>query len=166
MSNSATLWNSPDQNTGVSSLSLLQGIFQPQESNPGLPHCRRILYQLSHKGSPRILEWVAYLFSNGSFWPRNQTRVSCIAGIFFTNWTIREALVYSAYKLNKQGDNIQSWHTPFPIWNQSIVPCPVLTGASWPAYRFCCRQVRWLGIPISWRIFHSLLWSTQSKALV
>ena len=47
------LWNSPGQNTGVGSLSLLQGIFETQESNPGLPHCRRILYQLSHKGSPR-----------------------------------------------------------------------------------------------------------------
>ena len=74
-------------------------------------------------------------------------------------------LMYSAYKLNKQGDNIQPWHPPFPIWNQSIVPCPVLTVASWPAYRFLKRQVRWSGIPISWRIFHSLLWSTQSKAL-
>ena len=45
-------WNSPGQNTGVDSLSLLQGIFPTQGSNPGLPHCRRILYQLSHKGSP------------------------------------------------------------------------------------------------------------------
>ena len=74
-------------------------------------------------------------------------------------------VMYSAYKLNKQGNNKQSWHTPFPIWNQSIVPCPVLTGASWPAYRFLKRQVRWSGIPISLRIFHSLLWSTLSKAL-
>ena len=47
-------WNSPGQNTGVGSLSLLQGIFPTQGSNPGLPHCRQILYQLSHKGSPRI----------------------------------------------------------------------------------------------------------------
>ena len=46
------LWNSPSQNTGVGSLSLLQRIFPTQGSNPGLPHCRRILYQLSHKGSP------------------------------------------------------------------------------------------------------------------
>ena len=53
-------WNSPVQNIGVGSLSLLQGIFPTQGSNPGLPHCRQILYQLSHKGSPRILEWVAY----------------------------------------------------------------------------------------------------------
>ena len=74
-------------------------------------------------------------------------------------------MIYSAYKLNKQGDNIQPWHTPFPIWNQSVLPCPVLTVASWPAYKFLRRQVRWSGIPISWRIFHSLLWSTQSKAL-
>ena len=43
-------------------------------------------------------------------------------------------MMYSAYKLNKQGDNIQPWHTPLPIWNQSVVPCPVLTVASWPAY--------------------------------
>ena len=45
-------------------------------------------------------------------------------------------MMYSAYKLNKQGDNIQPWCTPFPIWNQSVVPCPILTVASWPAYRF------------------------------
>ena len=44
--------------------------------------------------------------------------------------------MYSAYKLNTQGDNIQPWCTPFPIWNQSVVPCPVLTVASWPVYRF------------------------------
>ena len=73
--------------------------------------------------------------------------------------------MYSAYNLNKQGDNIQPWCTPFLIWNQSIVPCPVLTVASWPAYRFLKRQVRWSGSPISFRILHSLLWSTQSKAL-
>ena len=56
-------------------------------------------------------------------------------------------MMYSAYKLNKQGDNIQPWRTPFPIWNQSVVPCPVLTVASWLAYRFHKRQVRWSGIP-------------------
>ena len=62
-------WNSPGQDTGVGSLSLLQGIFPTQESNPGLPHCRQILYQLSHRWSPRILEWVACPFSKGSSWP-------------------------------------------------------------------------------------------------
>ena len=72
-------------------------------------------------------------------------------------------MMYSAYKLKKQGDSIQPWCTPFPIWNQSVVLYPVLTVASWPAYRFLKRQVRWSGIPISFRIFHGLLWSTQSK---
>ena len=51
-------WHSPGQNTGVDSLSLLQGIFPTQGLNPGLPHYRQILYQVSLKGSPRILEWV------------------------------------------------------------------------------------------------------------
>ena len=89
-------WNSPGQNTGVGRLSLLQGIFPTQGLNPGLLHCRWLLYQLSHKGSPRILEWVAYPFFSGSAQSRNWTRISCIEGRFFTNWAIREA------KLNKQ----------------------------------------------------------------
>ena len=78
-------------------------------------------------------------------------------------------MMYSAFKLRDvtlKDDNIQPCHTPFPILNQSLVPYPVLTVASWPAYRFLKRQVRWYGIPISFRIFHSLLWSTQLKALV
>ena len=66
--------NSPGHNTGVGSLSLLQVIFPTQGLNPGLLNCQWILYQLSHKGSPRILEWVAYPFSSGSSQPRNQTR--------------------------------------------------------------------------------------------
>ena len=84
-------WNSLGQNTGVGSLFLLQGIFPTQGSNTGLPHCRWILYQMSHKGNPRILERVAYPFSNGSSRPRNQTWVFCIADRFFTNWAILEA---------------------------------------------------------------------------
>ena len=75
-------------------------------------------------------------------------------------------LMYLAYKLNnKKGDNIQPWHTPFPILNHSVVSCPVLIDASCPAHKLLRRQVRWSGIPISWRTFHGLLWSTQSKAL-
>ena len=74
-------------------------------------------------------------------------------------------LVYSAYKLNKQDDNIQPWRTPFPVFNQSVVPCLVLSVVSWPAYRFFRRQIRWSGISISLGIFHSLLWSTQSNTL-
>ena len=58
--------NSPGHNTGVGSLSLLQGIFPTQGLNPDLLHCRKILYLLRQKGSPRILEWVASPFSRGS----------------------------------------------------------------------------------------------------
>ena len=79
-------------------------------------------------------------------------------------------IMYSVYKLNKQGDNIQPWCTPFLIWNQSVVQCPVLTVAFWPAYRFLKRQVRWSGIPMSFRIFtvycdpHSQrLWHSQQS---
>ena len=61
VSNSYSPWNSPGQNTGDGSLSLFQGTFPTQGSNPGLAHCRQILYQLSHQGSPRVLERVAYL---------------------------------------------------------------------------------------------------------
>ena len=92
----ATPWNrhtvhgilQPD--TGVGSLPLLQEIFPTEGWIPGLPHCRQFIYQLSLKGIPRLLEWVAYPFSSTSSQSRNWTRVSCIAGGFFTNWVIRE----------------------------------------------------------------------------
>jgi len=74
-----------------------------------------------------------------------------------TSSSLAFCMVYTAQKLNKHDDNIQPWHTPFPILNQFVVPCLVLTVASWPAYRFLRMQVRWSGIPISLRIFHSLL---------
>ena len=73
-------------------------------------------------------------------------------------------MMYSACKLNNQGENIHPWYSPFPTWNRSTVPCLALTVASWPAYIFLRRQIRLCGIPISWRIFHSLFY-TQSKAL-
>ena len=88
-------WNSPGQNTGVDRLSLLQGIFPTQVSSPGLLHCRWILYQLSHKRSPKILEWVAYPVPRGSSWLRNWTRVSCIAGRFSMNWAITQVHKFS-----------------------------------------------------------------------
>ena len=77
-------WNSPGQNTRVGSLSLLQEIFPTQGWNPDLLHCKLILYQPSHQGSPRIVDWVTYPFSRGSSQPRNRTWVSCIVGRFFT----------------------------------------------------------------------------------
>ena len=66
--------DSPGKNSGVDFHALLQGIFPTQGSNPGLQHCRRILYHMKHQGSPRILKWVAYLFSSGTSWPRNWPR--------------------------------------------------------------------------------------------
>jgi len=74
-------------------------------------------------------------------------------------------MMCSACRLNKQGDNRQPCCTPFPILNQLVVTYRVLTVVSWHTYRFLREQVRWSGIPISLRAFHSLLWSTQSKAL-
>ena len=93
-------WDSPGKNTGVCNLSLLKEIFPTQGSNPGLPHCRQIHYRLSHQGSPRILEWVAYPFSRGSSWPENRTRVSCIAGGFFISWTTREVHFWNGGIIN------------------------------------------------------------------
>ena len=73
-------------------------------------------------------------------------------------------IMFSAYKLNKHGDSAQLWRTPFPIWNQSVVPSPVLTASSRPAYRFPRRQVRGSGIPISWRI-STVFCDPQSQSL-
>ena len=98
--------DSPGKSTGVDCHTLLQRIFPTKGSNPGLPHCRWTLYCLSHQGNPRILGLVAYPFSRGSSGPRNWTRVSCIAGEFFTSWATREApkkpsLSYCFYSCGK-----------------------------------------------------------------
>ena len=105
-------WNSPGQNTGGGILSLLQGIFPTQGLKPGLLHCRWILHQLSHKVSPQIVEWVAYPFSSRSSWSRNQTGVSCIAGGFFTNWAMREALA-SSYEVTNIKLNLSQYQSEY-----------------------------------------------------
>ena len=76
----------------MGNLSLLQGIFPTQGLNPGPLLLQAILYHLSHQGSPRILEQVAYPFSRGSSRPRKRTGVSGVAGGFFTSWATRECL--------------------------------------------------------------------------
>ena len=119
-----SLWDSPGQNTGVGSLSLLQGIFPTQESNPGLPHCRRILNQLSHKESPKVLKWVAYPFSSGSPWPRNQTRVSCIAGD-----SLPTELSVNLHSCDHRHNSIlEHFHHPrrylVPIYSHFLFPFP------------------------------------------
>ena len=83
--------DSPAKNTGMGCHALLQRIFLTQGLNPGLPHCRWIFYQLSHQGSPIILEWVAISFSRGTSWPRNQTQASCLGRWILYHWVTREA---------------------------------------------------------------------------
>ena len=101
-------WNSPGQNTVVGSLSILQGFFPSQGSNPGLPQCRRILYQLSHKGSPRTPEWVAYSFARAPSPQRNGTR-----GLLHC----RQIL----YQLSYQGSPLSHLFT-FKMVNLSLTP--------------------------------------------
>ena len=95
--------------------SFLQGIFPTQRLNPCVPNCRWLLYRLNHQGSPRILEWGAYPFSSGSFQPRNQTGVSCIAGGFFTSWATREA--WAALISEALTDN-ESFYPVFILWKK------------------------------------------------
>ena len=98
-------WNSPGQNTGVASLSLLQGIFPMQGSNPGFPLCRWILYQLSHKGSPRIQ---AKLKNTGV------GNLSLLQGIFPTQESNRVLLHcrWILYQLSHKGSSrILEWVT-------------------------------------------------------
>ena len=128
----------------------------------------------------RTLEWVAISFSNAWKWKVKVKSLSCVQ-LFATPWSAAYQAplsmgfsrqeywsgvpLYSAYKLNKQGDNIQPWRTPFPIWNQSV--CSM--SSSNCCFLTCIQisqeagQVVWYHI--SFRIFHSLLWSTHSKAL-
>ena len=80
---SSVYGDAPGKNTGVGCHALLQGTFPTKGSNPGLSHCRQILYCPSHQGSPRIPGWEAYFFSRGSAGSRNQAGVSCIPGGFF-----------------------------------------------------------------------------------
>ena len=76
----------------------------------------------------------------------------------FASSSLAFHMKYSAYKLNKQGDNTQPWRTPFPVWTQSVDLWQFLSAASWLAYKFLMRQVTWSGIPISLRISYNLSW--------
>ena len=131
-------WYSPGQNTGVGSLSLLQGIFPTQGSNPGPLHCRWILYQLSHKGSPRgsLLSAIRVVSSAYLklliFLPAILIPVCASCSMVFH-------MMYSTYELNKQNNNAQPCLTPFQIRKQSVISHSGLTVAS---YRFLRRQKR------------------------
>ena len=152
-------WNSSGQNTRLCSLSLLQGIFPTQGSNPSLPQCRQILYQLSHKGSPKILEWVAYPFSSGYSWPRNLTRVSSTASGFFINWSVREAQDTELYKKDlNDPDNHDSVITHL---DPDIQICEV----KWDLEGITMNKARWRWWNSSWAISNSKRWCCESAAL-
>ena len=137
-------WDSPGKNTGVGCHFLLQCMKVKSESEVAqlcLTLSNPMVCSLPGSSAhgifqARILEWGAIAFS----------------------------VMYSAYKLNKQGDNIQPWRTPFPILNQSVVPCPVLTVAFCPAYRFLKRQVRWSVFPFL-EEFPTVCWDPNGQRL-
>ena len=95
------LWNSPAQSIGVGRLSLLQGILPTLGSNPGLPHCRWILYQLSCKESPRIQDGVGYPFSSRPSWHRNQTPSPALQAEFLSSELSGKPLFYGRYSLKR-----------------------------------------------------------------
>ena len=111
-----SLWDSPGKNTGVGCLALLQGIFPTQGLNPSLPHCRWILYHLSHQGSPRILEQVSYPFSRGIFLTQESNW-----GLLHCRWIL--------YQLSYQGEppwelthiyyQVLSEYREFSLWRLS-----------------------------------------------
>ena len=129
-----------------------------------------VFWMLSFKTGFSLSSFTKRLFSSSSFYAirgvssayrRLWVFLPAILTVACASSSLASHMMYSAYMLNKQGDNVQLWHIPYLIWNQSINPYLVLTVASWPAYKVLRRQVRWSGIPISLRIVHSLLWSTQ-----
>ena len=112
--------DSPGKNTGVGCHALLQGFFPTQESNPGLSCCKQILYRLSHQGSPRILEWVAYPFSSRSSRPRNQTGVACNFRWILYQLSYWGALLYS----NFPAALFYIWSHRYVYFNLTLSVCP------------------------------------------
>ena len=95
-------WKSPGKNTGVGTLSLLQGIYHPG-IKPRSPTLQADSLPAEPQGKPMNTRVGSYPFSRESSWPRNWTEVSCIAGRFFTNWAIREAqknINWTHYSMN------------------------------------------------------------------
>ena len=104
---------------------------------------------LNFKSTFSLLSYTFFkrLFSSSSLLSQECVLFACGRLLFlpeilipaFVSSSLEFHMMYSAYTLNQQGDNVQLWHTPFLIWNQSAVPCLVLNVASWPAYRFLCK---------------------------
>ena len=126
--------DSPGKNSGVGCHALLQGIFPTQGLNPGLPHCRQILYHLSHQGSPRILEWVAYPFSRGSSQPRNWTGIYHVYSVQFSPSVMSDSL---------QLHGLQHTRPPCPS------PSLGVYSNSCPLSQWCHPTISWSVVPFS-----------------
>ena len=150
--------------SGTMILDFLQPNYKPTFSFFSCTFIKRLLTYSSLSDIRRISAyWDCWYFSSQSWFQfcDSSSPVFC--------------MMYSACKLNKQGDRRQPWHTPFLILNQSIVLCLVLTVVSWPVYKFLRKWVRWSGISISLRIFHmcyskdqalpNILWALQTCML-
>ena len=111
--------DSPGKNIGVGCHSLLLGIFPTQGLNPGPPHCRRILYHLSHKGNPRILEWVAYPLIQGIFLTQesNKGLLHCRQILYQLSYQGSPKSTILQYFFKKQSINITV--TRFTSWSLS-----------------------------------------------
>ena len=146
-------WDSPSRITGVDCHFLLQCMKVKSESEvaqscPTLSdHVDCSLSGSSVHGFSRQEYWSGVPLPSPTEEPGRLQRIADLN----TTEAIKHTFTYahSEYKLNKQNDNIQPCHTPFPILNHSAVLCPILTIASWPPYMFLRRQVRWSGIPLS-----------------
>ena len=120
-------WNSPGQDTEVGNLSLLQGIFPTQGSNPGLPHCRQILYQLSHKGSP--------------FYQRTLLNFFLISFFLFLAFSVQ-------FSHSVVSDSLQ----PHGLWHarpSCPSPTPRVYSNSCPSSRWCHPTISFLVVPFS-----------------
>ena len=151
--------DSPSKHTGMGCHTLLQGIFPTQGSDPGLPHCKWILYYPSHQGSPRIPEWAAYPFSRGPFWPRDRTGVSCIAGGFFTSWATKEAQYSLPAELPgrvkvKSLSHVQLFETPRTVAYRLLHP-----------WDFPARILEWVAISFSRRSSQPRDWTWVSRTV-
>ena len=104
-----------------------------------------VFWMLSFKPTFSLSSFIKRLFSSFSLYAIRVVSSAYLRLLIFlpavlipacTSSSLAFHMMYPAYKLNKQGDNIQPWRTPFPIWKIVVVPCPVLTVASWPECRF------------------------------
>ena len=118
----------------------------------GLDPMMLVFWMLSFKPAFPLfsLTFIKRLFSSSSLSTIKVVSSACLRLLIFLLVILIPArdssspafhMMYSSYMLNKQSDNIQSWITSFPVLNQSVVPCSVLTVASWPAYIFLRSQV-------------------------